>query len=742
MPAQERPGSNTSAERGAYRHKPLGDGEIRLVTICPAEPHDQLHVRISHLHLPQWVHTDPAPRPLSLGQLRETLPPGWWVYETTEDRIYFYYEEAGGSNWKTSWRHPVPGFDESLYARPSLPIRDVPPCAQFEALSYTWGNAGRHQDAVVYDGQDSDPAGVVALNLNLSNALHHLRSPSKARTLWIDALCINQFDDVEKARQLPRMADIYRHAAHVVVWLGPERDNSSLAMDTLAHLGSQIQTTTDHWLFSTPGAQHPFWCESSCPLPYADGTWAAVAALLSRAWFSRVWIVQEVQLGRENAVVSCGGREMAWSTFCRAITCLWSKDRLHPILPRSKVAFVERLTNPGLRLAPLSNIIRLAHGRECMNPRDRIYGLLALFLPSFQRLLVPAYTDSVAEVYKDVTLQYIRHAKRLELLRACQLQGRKIGLSELPSWIPDYSAQAAQTHYADYNFASAGSACHVRLVDHHSLLVTGRRCATISQVTSSLSALEAVNITNRNGEAPASDSSRPKNDETAVDLEGTYVTGEEMRVALCKTLVGNYLREQFPDDSIPSLDEWLGRLIDGSAVQSFKDRKYQRDHSDSFHNDYVWDFLRLRCFTQTHEGYIGDAICVLLGCESPIVLRQTTSGRYHVVGEAYVHGLQDGQAFLGPLEEQWSVHAVINNSNRQASCRFTNTNTAEIVDHDPRLPPLPEQWELSSDNTHGDPATTRTFNHKSTGLKLNSDPRLTPGALKSRRVSLEEFVLV
>lgn len=117
-------------------------------------------------------------------------------------------------------------------------------------------------------------------------------------------------------------------------------------------------------------------------------------------------------------------------------------------------------------------------------------------------------------------------------------------------------------------------------------------------------------------------------------------------------------------------------------------------------------------------------------------------GRYHVVGEAYVHGLQDGQAFLGPLEEQWSVHAVINNSNRQASCRFTNTNTAEIVENDPRLPPLPDQWELTSETTHGDPATTRTFNHKSTGKKLDSDPRLTPDALKSRGVSLEEFVLV
>ena len=38
--------------------------------------------------------------------------------------------------------------------------------------------------------------------------------------LWVDALCINQDDQEERARQIAMMGDIYSHAANVIVWLG------------------------------------------------------------------------------------------------------------------------------------------------------------------------------------------------------------------------------------------------------------------------------------------------------------------------------------------------------------------------------------------------------------------------------------------------------------------------------------------------------------------------------------------
>jgi hypothetical protein len=42
--------------------------------------------------------------------------------------------------------------------------------------------------------------------------------------VWVDALCINQQDEVERAKQILRMKDIYSTARDTVVWLGPDED--------------------------------------------------------------------------------------------------------------------------------------------------------------------------------------------------------------------------------------------------------------------------------------------------------------------------------------------------------------------------------------------------------------------------------------------------------------------------------------------------------------------------------------
>lgn len=47
------------------------------------------------------------------------------------------------------------------------------------------------------------------------------RAGSPPRQIWIDAVCINQSDGNEKMQQIGRMAEIYRLARQVIVWLGP-----------------------------------------------------------------------------------------------------------------------------------------------------------------------------------------------------------------------------------------------------------------------------------------------------------------------------------------------------------------------------------------------------------------------------------------------------------------------------------------------------------------------------------------
>lgn len=55
---------------------------------------------------------------------------------------------------------------------------------------------------------------------NLDTALRRLRRQECTRRLWVDALCINQSDDKERAHQVSMMDQIYACANQAVIYLG------------------------------------------------------------------------------------------------------------------------------------------------------------------------------------------------------------------------------------------------------------------------------------------------------------------------------------------------------------------------------------------------------------------------------------------------------------------------------------------------------------------------------------------
>ena len=86
-------------------------------------------------------------------------------------------------------------------------------------------------------------AGEVQIWQNLWFLLHDFRTTATTQKepvrLWINAICINQEDLVEKGWQIPKMKFIYELAKRVVVWLGPRNTNSSLAMQLLLTKGKK-----------------------------------------------------------------------------------------------------------------------------------------------------------------------------------------------------------------------------------------------------------------------------------------------------------------------------------------------------------------------------------------------------------------------------------------------------------------------------------------------------------------------
>lgn len=67
---------------------------------------------------------------------------------------------------------------------------------EFEALSYTWGNPGLGDKALVVKSvaREDTSYSYIDIGQGLSEAMRHLRYTDKSRTIWIDAICINQSD--------------------------------------------------------------------------------------------------------------------------------------------------------------------------------------------------------------------------------------------------------------------------------------------------------------------------------------------------------------------------------------------------------------------------------------------------------------------------------------------------------------------------------------------------------------------
>lgn len=94
----------------------------------------------------------------------------------------------------------------------------------YEALSYSCGSPGRL--SIISIGEAGLP-----VRANLHAALVRLRLPSSPRYLWIDAICIDQFDNSEKADQIRRMTPTHTAASRVLIWLGELDHDSDLGMD-------------------------------------------------------------------------------------------------------------------------------------------------------------------------------------------------------------------------------------------------------------------------------------------------------------------------------------------------------------------------------------------------------------------------------------------------------------------------------------------------------------------------------
>lgn len=118
---------------------------------------------------------------------------------------------------------------------------------EYQALSYTWGPPFEGQ--TLEDEKITINDQVLLVTGNLSNALKRLREAGMANRLWIDAICIDQKSEKEKSQQVVMMAEIYRSASDVLVWLGEESEerDGEFVLGLMPALLSNRMWSSDGW---------------------------------------------------------------------------------------------------------------------------------------------------------------------------------------------------------------------------------------------------------------------------------------------------------------------------------------------------------------------------------------------------------------------------------------------------------------------------------------------------------------
>lgn len=251
----------------------------RTKTIDPAQsPLNQLS--ISSIHPPERPESVLSSFAIQQCDLEDVQKPELYTYKPlVSDQIRLLHLHSGHEN-------------DPIHC--SLATDSISASSSYEALSYTWGERHPPQKIRLSDeeaaGSFTTPK-TALVTPNLCDALRSIRESDRPLVLWVDALCIDQTNPIEKSHQVALMTRIYSNAHRVLVWLGNQSASTTWAVSNLHHLLS-LDTSCS----TTPDVS--FGTEST-----ALSLCIAWNHYLHSPWFKRMWVLQELAFARRATFI-------------------------------------------------------------------------------------------------------------------------------------------------------------------------------------------------------------------------------------------------------------------------------------------------------------------------------------------------------------------------------------------------------------------------------------------------------
>ncbi|KAI1395822.1 heterokaryon incompatibility protein-domain-containing protein [Hypoxylon fuscum] len=556
------------------------------------------------------------------------------------------------------------------------------------ALSYVWGDTTQCTQ-ITCSGRR------IPITLNLHHSLRRLRKPDQEVWVWVDAICIDQTNNLEKGHQVNLMGTIYEDAEYVIVWLGEDiQGNATLAFQTLVDVSSIIQSRSESHSFTSRFQPATFsherdFFETRLNMTHIQ----SVEALYQNPWFTRVWVLQEVGLAKKAVAIwgssavdfseialfiyfsvyvpeltSALGHSLVstlrgtpyhalWNVWCTYGKGTWVENT--PFL-KSLATWI--ITNCNVDFVML---LEASKQFQATNPLDHVYAFLGhpkAILPETNEPLWEAdYSMELPELHYIVACQLARSSLNF-LVQVQYSVGKDFDLHiQEPSWIPRWNIHVSRSPHAFWEAWDA------------SLRVISKRPPESHIIGDELVVsgllIDFINFHSHTFECVYT-SSQDKDMwtwiETCWDLTRiadnirTHIYEDMALAAFASTLCCVYR-------DLGTINEWAAWFCDLCCQQNplFFAEKLSHHARECDRSSiprpeginlliFIKHYCEGRCFFTTKEGRWGlgpplsrpgDICAILFGADVPFILRpQVKQGHYKLVGQGYIYGVMYGEA--------------------------------------------------------------------------------------------------
>ena len=256
----------------------------------------------------------------------------------------------------------------------------------YTALSYTWDN-GPHKRSIFINGKRHD------VSNHLWGALRSIRERMLYGDIlvWIDAICINQDDEYEKASQIAVMPPIYERAQAVYLWLG------------------------DHCEPRWTGRAYSWKWDVTKTLRKAEEEWPGTAtwifSMMNAEYWKRCWVIQELRMASDIYVLyhvpnwyMSKSEAVPWVIWIHLVRLFEAQNEAWvPKHITRRVLRIEDIRHPvDTKQNTFTSLLESFNDCFCSNWADKVYALIGIAEDHMTDVVAANYSQSRMNMYSEL----------------------------------------------------------------------------------------------------------------------------------------------------------------------------------------------------------------------------------------------------------------------------------------------------------------------------------------------------